>query len=115
MQDIDQELKNRIIQNASLLFLQHGIKSVTMDFIAGRLGISKRTLYVVFPVKNTFVLASLLNCEEGRKVLFEELTRSSRNTLYLLLGFYEATLQFMRNASRAFFYHFERYHPQKSE
>lgn len=115
LQDMDQELKNRIIQNASLLFLQHGIKSVTMDFIAGRLGISKRTLYEVFPDKNTLVMASLQHCEEGRQVLFEELTRSSRNTLYLLLGFYEATYNLCVMRVVLFFTDLERYHPQIAE
>ena len=42
------DLKERIIENASMLFFQKGIKSMTMSDIANELGISKRTLYEVF-------------------------------------------------------------------
>ena len=43
------ELRERIILAAVELFTTNGIKSITMDEIAASLGISKRTLYEVFP------------------------------------------------------------------
>lgn len=46
------ELRERIIQTAVESFSAHGIKSITMDDIAASLGISKRTLYEVFPTKS---------------------------------------------------------------
>ena len=42
------DLRERIIENASTLFFQKGIRSMTMSDIANELGISKRTLYEVF-------------------------------------------------------------------
>ena len=42
------ELQQRIIKQATRMFLCNGIKSVTMDMIASQLGISKRTLYENF-------------------------------------------------------------------
>lgn len=39
------EIKNKILQKAEELFMQYGIKSITMDEVARRLGISKKTLY----------------------------------------------------------------------
>ena len=51
LQDMDQELKNRIIQNASLLFLQHGIKSVTMILLLV-VWVYRNVLYTrSFPIK----------------------------------------------------------------
>lgn len=38
------ELQQRIIKQATRMFLCNGIKSVTMDMIASQLGISKRKL-----------------------------------------------------------------------
>lgn len=48
-------LEQRIIAKASELFLLHGIKAVTMDFLATEMGISKRTLYERFKDKETLL------------------------------------------------------------
>jgi AcrR family transcriptional regulator len=47
----------RIIQGGEELFLQAGIKSVTMDDIAKHLGMSKKTIYQFFKDKNELVMA----------------------------------------------------------
>ena len=49
------EMKIRIKQKADELFRQYGIKSVTMDEIATRLGVSKKTLYQSFADKDALV------------------------------------------------------------
>ena len=45
------ELRERIINAATVLFQQHGIKQVRMDDVASELGISKKTLYGAFADK----------------------------------------------------------------
>jgi len=45
------EVKERILEQASQLFLRFGIRSITMDEIAESLGMSKRTLYEHFSNK----------------------------------------------------------------
>ena len=47
----------RIIEGGEELFLQAGIKSVTMDDIARHLGMSKKTIYQFFKDKNELVIA----------------------------------------------------------
>jgi AcrR family transcriptional regulator len=49
--------EERIIKGALDLFLQAGIKSVTMDDIARHLGMSKKTIYQFFGDKNELVVA----------------------------------------------------------
>lgn len=49
------EPKNRIIQQARDLFLRLGIRSVSMDDIAGQMGMSKKTLYQHFADKDDLV------------------------------------------------------------
>ena len=51
-------MKETIIQKASLLFLQRGFKSVTMDDLAEALAISKKTLYTHFENKEALVQQS---------------------------------------------------------
>ncbi|MCB0460541.1 MAG: TetR/AcrR family transcriptional regulator [Flavobacteriaceae bacterium] len=48
-------MKEQIIQKARELFLTLGVKSVTMDDIANRMGISKKTIYVHFENKTKLV------------------------------------------------------------
>ena len=48
-------MKERIKQKADELFRKYGIKSVTMDEIAVRLGVSKKTIYQSFTDKDELV------------------------------------------------------------
>jgi AcrR family transcriptional regulator len=49
------EQKVNIINTSWALFFQYGIKSVTMDDIASKMGISKKTLYQFFSNKNELI------------------------------------------------------------
>jgi len=51
-------MKNKIIQTASQLFLTLGFKSVTMDDIAEKMAISKKTIYEYFQSKTSLVKAA---------------------------------------------------------
>lgn len=47
------EIKEKILQLATTMFFQHGIRKVKMDDIANHLKISKRTLYELYQNKET--------------------------------------------------------------
>jgi len=49
------EVKERILGKAQELFLQYGIRSVSMDDIANSLGMSKKTLYQYYADKDELV------------------------------------------------------------
>lgn len=51
------ETRNRILEKADELFMQYGIRSVSMDDIANGLGMSKKTLYQHFADKDALVEA----------------------------------------------------------
>lgn len=48
------EVKAKILQLATTMFFQHGIRKVKMDDIATHLKISKRTLYEIYQNKKTY-------------------------------------------------------------
>ena len=54
------EMKEKIIEKSTDMFLNLGFKSVTMDDIANELGISKKTIYVHFPNKTKLVEATTM-------------------------------------------------------
>jgi AcrR family transcriptional regulator len=51
------EMKDRILEKATDLFMRYGIRSITMDEIAAQLGISKKTIYQFFTDKDAMVEA----------------------------------------------------------
>jgi TetR/AcrR family transcriptional regulator, cholesterol catabolism regulator len=65
----------RIKENAHGLFMKYGFRSVTMDEIAQRMGISKKTIYTYFEDKDALVDAIMVDeiamnvncCEADRK------------------------------------------------
>ncbi|HIP47923.1 MAG TPA: TetR/AcrR family transcriptional regulator [Lutibacter sp.] len=61
-------MKNKILQTASQLFLSLGFKSVTMDDIAEKMAISKKTIYESFQSKTALVKAST-------HFIFEQISR----------------------------------------
>jgi AcrR family transcriptional regulator len=82
------ELRERIIENASKLFLQNGIKSMTMSDIANSLSISKRTLYEVFKDKEELLAECLdyYHTKADREI--ERLTRDSENVIDTMIRLY---------------------------
>lgn len=58
-------MQERILKKAADLFLNQGVKSVTMDEIARELGMSKKTIYARFETKNQLVEATSIFIFEG--------------------------------------------------
>lgn len=57
-------MKEKIITSSAELFLSYGFKSVTMDEIASKIGISKKTIYQHFTNKTKLVEATTLRMFE---------------------------------------------------
>ena len=51
----DDQKRQMILHRARALFLEHGVSSLSMDRIAARQGISKKTLYRFFPNRDALV------------------------------------------------------------
>ena len=75
------EMKEKILESVTALFLRFGIRSVSMDDIARELGISKKTIYQHFQDKNDLVRQSTHAVLKDRQVEFEEIERKASNAL----------------------------------
>ena len=78
------ELRDRIIEVSSDLFMSNGCKSVTMDEVAAANGISKRTLYEHFKDKTNLLEECLLMMEEKMKMLGEKAFSGSKSIIELV-------------------------------
>jgi AcrR family transcriptional regulator len=63
--------KERIQQKAHDLFMEYGLRSVSMDDIANALGISKKTIYQFFADKDELVQAVLSDVITNNKIVAE--------------------------------------------
>lgn len=107
-------LKDRIVKKSSELFLLHGIKSITMDYIANQMGISKRTLYETFSDKDSLLLAVLEYMESVKMKETEEIAKTTTNSIELFLKVYKNALRRLRNMNRNYLRDLKRYHPKVS-
>lgn len=75
------DLRIKIMQSALDLFRQYGFKSVTMDDVAHRSGISKKTLYQHFDNKNAIVGDTMLFYKEGMRCQCDSIVRAASNAV----------------------------------
>ena len=106
------ELKERIIEEASRLFSQNGIKGMTMSDIASYLGISKRTLYEVFKDKEELLevcieKASMRGSEEMKRLINE-----SENVIDAMMRLYAKHLNDMHKLNKSVVHDLRKYHPK---
>ena len=83
-----QQLKGRILQIATALFHQHGIKQVKMDDIANDLRISKRTLYEVYENKEDLLFEVLQQHDSVERQQLLEFDKPGTNVINIILEIY---------------------------
>ena len=83
-----QQLKGRILQIATALFHQHGIKQVKMDDIATDLRISKRTLYEVYENKEDLLFEVLQQHDSVERQQLLEFDKPGTNVINIILEIY---------------------------
>lgn len=106
------ELRERIIKEASCLFFQKGIRSITMSDIANHMGISKRTLYEQFNDKEELLEESIdahlkMADEEIKKVI-----QSGENVIETMMRIYAKHLNEAQNVNKSVIHDLKKYHPK---
>ncbi len=110
--------KNRIIEEATQMFLSYGYRKVRTDDIASNIGISKRTLYEYFASKQELlysVLHHMQTCKVNRlKQLIDRLHNSDKHTyINELKNFWLADTKFLKSMSRDFVADMKKILPKK--
>ena len=90
----EMELKDRIIQEAGKLFIKHGIKRISMDEIASRLGISKRTIYQNFKDKEDLLLHYIRQMEFLKTESIKDLSKNEETVVHVFLKLIEMHKEF---------------------
>ena len=104
------EPKERILLKAEELFMQYGIRSVSMDDIANNLGMSKKTLYQYFADKDELVEAVVdrhINEVEGDCI---NCRKEATDAIHEILLTIEHITEEVKNMNPMLLYDLEKFH-----
>lgn len=107
---MDDKAKN-IVERVADLYLQYGIKSVTMDDVSSHLAISKKTLYQYFKDKKELVWAVLEHNDCEKKMDLSIFEQKNANAIDDLFNFYTVQVAMIKNHKPAFVYDLKKYYP----
>ncbi|MFT6826867.1 MAG: AcrR family transcriptional regulator [Roseivirga sp.] len=106
------EVRDKIIEKAGELYMQYGIRTVTMDDIASQLSISKKTIYQFFKDKGELVntvAAIHLKIEEQR---FIGLTEAGENAVHELILLSTCLRESMREMKMNLMHELQKFYPK---
>src|SRR5471030_967696 len=101
----------RILDGAGELFLQAGIKSVTMDDIAKHLGMSKKTIYQFFKDKNELVMALVkMKLQEDEDQMCAIISKSG-NVIEEMINMMKCSEEIFSRINPIVIHDLQKYHP----
>lgn len=100
-----------IVEKVSAMYFEYGIRGVTMDDVAHKLAISKKTLYEYFKDKEELVAAVLKLGHEEWHSLFSSFDCKGASAIDELLNFYDIQGKMIRSNKPAFIYDLRKYYP----
>lgn len=92
-----------------------GPSSMTMDMVARACGISKRTLYEVFPDKKTLIMECIKSDHIKTQTEARRIYHEAGNCFDALFGIFKIVRQYMNKRSRAFIDDVKRLYPEVLE
>src|SRR5690554_3180063 len=104
--------RNEIIEQAALIFLRHGIRSVTMDDLVKSLGMSKKTIYNYFKDKNELVECIVKTLIERNRKACEVGRLKSKNAIDALMSISEYSMRLFTEIHTSVFYDLQKYHQE---
>jgi len=105
-------LKHQILATSADLFLNLGFKSVTMDDIAQKMGISKKTIYTHYSTKTKLVEATTYFVMETIQSGIDEIRSQNENPLVELFEIKRFTMGFLKNEKTSPQYQLEKFFPK---
>lgn len=104
------EIKERIMIKAEELFMQYGIRSVSMDDIANSLGMSKKTLYQYYVDKDELVDAVVEGHIQGMQTDCLGSRNDARDAIHEIFITMERVIEQLSNMNPMLLYDLEKFH-----
>lgn len=106
------EIEDRIKHTTLNLFMQYGLKSVSMDDIARELGISKKTLYKYFENKEALIHNIVLDYIEHEQAALTQIKEVSRDAVDEMLNIAKHVTRMFRNINPRLVFDLQKYYPK---
>lgn len=104
------DTRDRIIEEAAYMFRTYGIRAVTMDMLAGEMGISKRTIYEIFRDKDELLQGVMKWMARMQVELTNRYLQNSGNVIEAIFGIMDNMMDHIRKMSPAFRLDMKKYH-----
>lgn len=110
---MDKEKKEiELLSSITEIFMQYGIKSLTMDDICRHIGISKKTLYQYVSDKKDLVTKSLQLIVKQEQAILSEITATNKNAIDKLLSINIRISEKLQRVQPAVMYDLQKYYPE---
>lgn len=106
------DTRTKIIGKAAALFVESGIKGITMDELAEHLGMSKRTIYEHFADKKELVKECVIFIDNKKDELAKDAVKHSKNVIETLLTLHLDNLKMMGSVNRKFADDIKKFYPE---
>lgn len=104
------ELKDRIIEESIKQFFQRGVRAITMDDVAKKMGISKRTLYEMFKDKDDLLVHCLQFFDGERKRVVQQVRETAPDIIAVFFSFLQLGVQSFKTINPLFVLDLKKYH-----
>lgn len=104
------DYRERITEEAAVLFMKYGIRAVTMDSIANHLGMSKRTIYEHFADKDELLISVIDNMANKQKEVFRKIMDEADNVIEALFEMLRVASYHFNNTNPTYFMDLKKYH-----
>lgn len=108
---VNTETRDRIRQVAHDLYMQYGLRSVSMDDIASALGMSKKTIYQFFADKDQLVDAVVAMELEQNQACCEVDRARSENAVHEIFLAVDMMTEVFRKMNNSLLFDMQKYHP----
>ena len=108
---IDIDTKERIKIVAHELFMQYGIRSISMDDIASKLGMSKKTIYLYYKDKDELVEAVIANVIGQNQCSCNADKENARDAVDEIFLAMDMVTEIFRSMNPSVLYDLQKFHP----
>ncbi len=105
-------MKERVIEEAEKMFRKHGVRTITMDDIARRLGISKKTIYQHFTDKDDLVYQVTLHNMTREANDYDCIIQTASNPIQEMLKASEMMKLHLADTNPNLVQDIQKYHPK---
>jgi AcrR family transcriptional regulator len=102
----------RIFQQAHQLFMQYGLKSVSMDDIANKMGISKKTIYQFYADKEALVAQVVKQITSDNQLQCDNDIYNSENAIHEIILAMDQMSKLFETMNPSILFDLQKYYPQ---